>query len=220
MCGVIGVHSKKANVSLIKKIFLQSMIRGKHATGVSWVKNGTVHTIKEGIPANQFIEKYNFNDFVNEDGGIYLVGHIRYSTSDIRFNQPFSDGKISIVHNGVLSQEPVEQWKYKTETSNDSEMILRSYQESKHPLQDFPESSMAVCVLREDKTLIGFRNEARPLWVSQDEDGVYFTSTKDIAIRSGLLENQKCLMYTSYTVDDWGSLHIEGFTHDAVFDLQ
>lgn len=220
MCGVIGIHSKKANVALIEEIFRQSMVRGKHATGVSWLRDGTIYTIKEGIPAEEFIEKHDFNQFVNEDGGVYLIGHIRYSTSDIRFNQPFSDGEISIAHNGVISQEPVEQWKYKTETSNDSEMILRSFQEGQHPLVDFPISSMAVCVLREDKTITGFRNEARPLWLSQDADGVYFTSTKDIAVRSGLNESEKCSMYTSYTVDEFGSLQIEVFDYASVLDLQ
>lgn len=220
MCGVIGIHSKEANVALIEEIFRQSMIRGKHATGVSWLKNGTIHTIKEGIPVDEFIEKYDFNQFVNEDGGAYLIGHIRYSTSDIRFNQPFSDGEISIVHNGVISQEPVEQWKYQTETSNDSEMILRSFQEEKHPLVDFPLSSMAVCVLRENKSLTGFRNEARPLWVSQDKHSVYFTSTKDIAVRSGLISTEKCSMYTSYTVDEFGSFLIEVFDYGSVLDLQ
>ena len=199
MCGVIGIYSKQVDIPLVKEIFRQTMIRGKHATGVTYLKGGELHTIKEGIPADKFLEKYDFNEFVNEDGGVYMIGHIRYSTSDIRFNQPFSNGTISIAHNGVLSQEPVEQWKFKTETSNDSEMILRSFEDGFHPLESFAEKSMAVVCISKNKAVVGFRNHERPLWVSEMGDSVYFTSTQDIARRSGLTNTKKCEMFVQYT---------------------
>ena len=220
MCGVIGIHTQRADVELVKSIFRQTMIRGKHATGVSYVKMGQLHTIKEGIPANEFIDKYDFNEFVNEDGGMYMVGHIRYSTSDIRFNQPFSNDSMSIVHNGVISQEPVEQWEYPTITTNDSEMILRAFEQCHHPLQVFKHKSMAVCVIRDNKQVFAFRNHERPLYMSKHEGGTYFTSTADIAKRSGLTGTQKCDMFKSYSV----SVN-EGYTEiemecDGIHDLQ
>lgn len=199
MCGVIGIYSKQPDIALVKEIFRQTMIRGKHATGVTYTKDGEVHTIKEGIPAHEFLKKYDFNEFLNEDGGLYMIGHIRYSTSDIRFNQPFSNEQISIAHNGVLSQEPVEQWKYKTETSNDSEMILRSYEQGNDPLSEFADKSMAVVGVTRNKVVFGFRNHERPLWISEMGDNIYFTSTKDIAKRSGLTNTSKCDMFTHYT---------------------
>ena len=131
MCGVIGVWLERSSVSrgslediqLVDSIFRQSMIRGRHATGVSYIKNGELHTIKAGIPCDQFLEEHPISSMVNEDGGIYLIGHIRYSTSDLRYNQPFSNGNQSIVHNGVISQEDMSQWKYATETANDLSLI-------------------------------------------------------------------------------------------------
>jgi glutamine phosphoribosylpyrophosphate amidotransferase len=202
MCGVIGIYSKQPDIELVKKIFHQTMIRGKHATGVTYLKHGELHTIKEGIPANEFLNKYDFNDFINEDGGLYMIGHIRYSTSDIRFNQPFSNDSLSIAHNGVLSQEPVDQWLFKTETSNDSEMILRSFEAGSHPLVTFAEKSMAVVCLSKDRTVYGFRNHERPLWVSEMDGSVYFTSTQNIAKRSGLTNTKKCEMFYQYAATE------------------
>lgn len=219
MCGVIGVYSKQANVDLVQNIFLQTMIRGKHATGVTYLKNGGLHTIKDGIPANLFLRKYDFQEFVNEDGGLYMIGHIRYSTSDIRYNQPFSNGAISIAHNGVLSQEPVDCWEYKTETSNDSEMILRSFEEGHHPLDVFSHKSMAVCSITVDKIVSGFRNHERPLYYSRHEGGVYFTSTADIALRSGLSGTEKCDMFKVYNVRKGVVIETEMDSH-GLYDLQ
>jgi glutamine phosphoribosylpyrophosphate amidotransferase len=219
MCGVIGIHSKRANIDLVRSIFLETMIRGKHATGVTYIRDGKVNTIKEGIPADKFLEKYDFEEFVNEDGGMYMVGHIRYSTSDIRYNQPFSNNYMGIVHNGVLSQEPVDRWIYSTQTSNDSEMILRAFESGQHPLRVFTHKSMAVCAINRNKHLQAFRNHERPLWLSRVDEGFYFTSTKDIAKRSGLTNTTKCDMFVTYTVTESGMEEHE-IEHDELYDLQ
>jgi|SaaInlV_135m_DNA_3_1039749.scaffolds.fasta_scaffold01001_8 glutamine phosphoribosylpyrophosphate amidotransferase len=204
MCGVIGVSLSTVgadDIELIRRTFLQTMIRGKHATGLSYVKGGVLTTIKRGEPVTQFLKQLDFSDFINEDGGLYMIGHIRYSTSDIHFNQPFSNDSISIAHNGVLSQDEPENWKYKCETANDSEMILKSYEAGKNPLQDFMQESMAVVTITSDKKLSCYRNHERPLWYTELDNGIIFTSTKDIAIRSGLNKPLKCEMFTEYNYD-------------------
>ena len=41
MCAVVGAYSKdKVNLELFQKVMLQSMIRGKHASGIAWNDNG------------------------------------------------------------------------------------------------------------------------------------------------------------------------------------
>ena len=199
MCGVIGVSLRVADIDLIRSVLTESMIRGKHATGVSYVKNGVIHTVKHGVPVDRFLQKFDLNEMINEDGGVYMIGHIRYSTSDIRYNQPFQGDGISIVHNGVISQDSADTWKYSTNTSNDSELVLKSIEAGNDPLTDFRPASMAVCTISDDKTLTCFRNEARPLWFNDLEGGVVFTSTKDISLRSGLSNPTKCDMYKKYT---------------------
>ena len=56
-----------------------------------------------------------------------MIGHCRYSTSDLQYNQPIYNDDYSIAHNGVVSQEMPERWKelygYDCKTKNDSELI-------------------------------------------------------------------------------------------------
>lgn len=221
MCGVIGISLKNVtqqDLNLVEKVFCETIIRGKHATGLSYVKGDKVHTIKESKPVNEFIKDKRFEDYVNEDGNLYLIGHIRYSTSDLRYNQPFSDEYLSIAHNGVISQENPSTWKYKCETANDSEMIFHSLKAGNDPLTDFLPASMAVVCLNSKKQLIAFRNNERPLYFSEKENGIIFTSTKDIAARSGLTFTQKCDMFTRYMYDS--KMTVEKVLHAKVDDLQ
>lgn len=210
MCGVLGIAIKDVDdtdLELVKSLFVQSMIRGKHATGVSYVKNNKVHTIKEPIPANDFIEKHNLYEWVNEDGNLYCIGHVRYSTSDLRYNQPMATEELSIVHNGVISQEPPEKWPdlfgYKTETRNDSELILRCLENNEIPLHKFVPSSMSVCTIDKNKIITAFRNEARPLHKHFSNRKKIFASTGDILKRSKLIEAGNAPMYEVFTVDNF-----------------
>lgn len=71
MCGVIGVSLKdvsEADLELVREVFRQSMIRGKHATGVAFVENTFVHTIKEPIDVVAFLEIHDPSEWVDEDG--------------------------------------------------------------------------------------------------------------------------------------------------------
>ncbi len=190
------------DLALVEHVFYESQIRGKHATGFSYVLNSKVRTIKEPIPVEDFFGIYNLSDFINEDGGLYIIGHTRYSTSDLKYNQPLSNKQISIAHNGVISQEPRDEWMYETETGNDSELILKSLENDSHPFIDFPNSSMAVCSIDYTKKLTCFRNHERPLWYSTTEKGVIFTSTQDIANRAGLDNPVKTKMLHNYTVEN------------------
>jgi glutamine phosphoribosylpyrophosphate amidotransferase len=188
MCAVIGVCLKEVgrrDLEMVRSLFLQSMIRGKHATGLTFSKGGKLHTIKKPISAKEFVDRYNFEDFV-DDGSLLLIGHARYSTSDLRHNQPFQNSDIAIAHNGVISQDP-DLWEYETETANDSELILRCLEHKHHPLDVYKNRSMAVVVLREGG-ISAFRNHERPLWLANRKNGVLFCSTKNILQRSGITE--------------------------------
>lgn len=227
MCGVIGVtirDFKERDYDLVRNLFIQSMIRGKHATGVSYLKDNEIHTFKESIPAKEFIEKQKIDSWVNEDGNLYCVGHVRYSTSDLRYNQPFSNENLSIVHNGVISQESPDTWfdsyDIKTETANDSELILHAMDMGKNVFEYFHPSSMAVCALTVDKKIIAFRNEARPLYFYQDDRMTLFTSTKNIAQRAGVNNSVKTKQYRKYIVEDFKMSYIDTTTKTSIKDLQ
>lgn len=202
MCGVIAISLqgvKPKELRLVRDLFLQSMIRGKHATGVSYIKDNILHTIKEPISADKFFEKHNPFDCLDNDFNLTLIGHTRYSTSNLNYNQPIASDNISIVHNGVITQETSTEW------NNDSELILKSFMDNLHPLEEYPDASMAVChMAAKHKYISFFRNGLRPLYYSQLDKGVIVASTSDILKRVYISNTiHKTEMNQIYYVEDY-----------------
>ena len=193
MCAIVGailLEPTKQDFAMIRRVFHESKIRGMHATGISFLPQWStgIETIKEPIPADQFIDKHlhddNLKDMVAQDGNLYMIGHCRYSTSDLEFNQPmFKSGK-SIVHNGVITQELPENWKdiygYDCITKNDSELVLHS----EDALREFSHMSMGVVELYAERKIRFYRNGKRPLYLTSIPNGCIITSTADIAKRA------------------------------------
>lgn len=192
MCSVIGAIIQKPeyeDFQKLGKVFHESRIRGLHATGISYVKGNQIHTVKHAVSADMF--PFNWNEYVNEDGNLYLVGHCRYSTSDLEYNQPIANEKVSVVHNGVISQELYEDWEtihgYSCTGKNDTELLLRSLDDYS-PLEHWKHSSLAVCELHLDKKLRVYRNGKRPLYLTSVHNGCIISSTKDVIVRAGIKE--------------------------------
>jgi asparagine synthetase B (glutamine-hydrolysing) len=158
---------------------------------------------------------------VADDGNLYLIGHCRYSTSDLEFNQPmFCQGK-SIVHNGVITQELPENWKelygYDCITKNDSELVLHS----NDPLREFSHMSMGVVELYKQKKIRFYRNGKRPLYLTSIPSGCIITSTADIAIRAEAGGDPVEVMMNHYiTFDDKLAMTIERVIIDDAVDYQ
>ena len=212
MCGVIGAVIKsptKGDFDTVRAVFHESKIRGMHATGMSVVINNKIMTFKEAVPADKFVHLDNLQDMVNDDGNLYLIGHCRYSTSDLEYNQPMADDTKSMVHNGVISQESPEKWKdlygYDCITKNDSELVLHS----KDPLREYSNMSMGVCELTLDKKVRFYRNGKRPIYFTLFNNGCIITSTKDIAKRAGLDMPVEVPMNMYMTVDGYLSMNME-----------
>ena len=198
MCAVVGAYSKdKVNLESFQRVIVQSMVRGKHASGIAWNDNGK-------LAYRVISESANFLEFKGIETNM-IIGHARYSTSDLNYNQPITSDKIAIVHNGVISQENPNTWKaiygYDFKTRNDSEIILRSYENNKHPLHLTGSMSTIILDLTTKPTMLFFRNEQRPLYYSTD-DGIFVASTKNILERSGfehILKTESCV---EYRIDD------------------
>lgn len=227
MCAVIGVVLKQPSIKdfeLLVKIFIESKIRGLHATGLSYIKYGEVITEKLPIPADEF--PFDFSSYVNEDGNLYLVGHCRYSTSDLQFNQPISNENFSVVHNGVITQELPEHWKelygYDCVTKNDTELLLHTLEDNKSSLEVWQNSSLAVCELHKEKILRFYRNGKRPLFLSELDNGWLVTSTENIATRAGVNASSSIIdVNTYYYVDNFTLLkQSSGVVNDDLQKVQ
>lgn len=224
MCGIIGAiidKPSKEDFEIIERVFLESKIRGMHATGLSYVKEYQIHTEKLPVAADQF--PFDFPKYLNEDGNLYLVGHCRYSTSDLEFNQPFNNDTISVVHNGVITQELPEKWKdlygYDCTTKNDSELLLHTLEDDKCPITTWVDSSLAVCELWFCKRLRFYRNGKRPIYFTSLSNGYIITSTSDVAKRAGLDMTVEVPMNTYMNIDQDLAVTIQKvYTNNA--DLQ
>ena len=213
MCSVIGAliqNPTSKDFESIRKVFLESKIRGMHATGMSVIYNDKVLTFREPVPADRFTHLDNLEEMVNDDGNLYLIGHCRYSTSDLLYNQPIATEKHSIVHNGVITQELTENWyklfDYTCETKNDSELVLHS----DSPLEEYQDASMAVCELTVDKKLLAYRNGKRPLYLTSLLNGVIITSTADIPKRAGItMPIIELPMNTYHTFDECMTMSVK-----------
>jgi glutamine phosphoribosylpyrophosphate amidotransferase len=226
MCAIIGAYIENPSsldLVMLADVFRESSIRGLHATGVSWVRNGEVKTRIDSKPATQFLESLDLNNCVNEDGNLYLIGHCRYSTSDLEFNQPLWNENISIVHNGVITQEMPENWErlygYKCKTRNDSELILHTLDAKRSPLVEFSNASMAVVELYKEKKLRFYRNGKRPIYFTSLPNGGIITSTKDIAVRADLKDSVEIGM-NCYTTIGKGIFQKNFVLIDDAKDLQ
>ena len=226
MCSVIGaiLHSPTLqDFDMLHRVFLESKIRGMHATGLSYVKANSIVTQKLPVSADKF--PFDFESYLNEDGNLYLIGHCRYSTSDLEFNQPIANENLSVVHNGVITQELPEKWKelygYDCETKNDTELILHTAEDCISPLVRWKDSSLAVVELHVDKVIRFYRNGKRPLYLTSISNGCIITSTADVPKRAfvpGFPINT--LMNHYITFDDQLAMTIEKEVIEDAVDLQ
>jgi glutamine phosphoribosylpyrophosphate amidotransferase len=230
MCAVIDIileKPTKQDFELVRNVFIESKIRGMHATGMSFLPEWSTEivTIKDAIPADKFVDIHlqdnALSDMLSDDGNLYLIGHCRYSTSDLEYNQPMYRSDRSIVHNGVISQDSPDKWKDKFGldciTQNDSELVLHS----EDPLSQFYDMSMGVCELNVAKTLRVYRNGKRPLYLTNVTNGCIITSTVDIAKRAGIAgETEEIPMNTYITFDEYLTMSVERINIAGAIDYQ
>lgn len=189
MCGIVAIHTKEFNfdtIMLYQALLRQSQIRGKHATGVSTSCDGKLQTFIQPLSAEEFLDS-TVMSFAHGKA-VSIIGHCRYSTSDLEYNQPISTEENSIAHNGVITQRLPENWEkaygYKCEGKNDSELALRAIEAGKHPLHEFPHSSIALVHLNNSGEVNFYRNGTRPLWFCGWQGHWIVASTADILNRT------------------------------------
>lgn len=194
MCGILGFKSTNKNhIPFIYKIIEQSQIRGKHATGVSYISKGNLISIVDPISAKIFLGKYwnkIYEDLLRENE-ISFIGHTRYSTSGIEHNQPIYDEELSLVMNGVITQANPKRWNFlfgtNCKTSNDTEIAWEYLKKEKEPLKMPRENfiSIACCALYKNGELKAFRNGKRPAYgIILNSTTTIIGSTKNILKRA------------------------------------
>lgn len=228
MCGILGYKGRSTpkNLDLIYHILAQAQIRGKHATGVSYLVGGQLKTVIEPLPSKEFLNKH-FTQIVKDLSGeamISLIGHTRYSTSGLAFNQPIFDQNLSIAMNGVVTQSDPSNWKaiygFEPQTTNDSEIVHRFLLQGLQPLTQLGTASMATVGLWSSGKMFAFRNARRPAWKANTQDSVIVTSTADIIARSIGVQPTPLKSGTIYQFSPGGEDLLERETFPQGPDLQ
>ena len=194
MCGIVGFVSQNAttdDLEILKKVMIESRIRGKHASGIAWYDGKGIKSSVKPIAIDELVAKFDFNKLI-VNGEVAMIAHARYSTSDIKYNQPIIGKSMAIVHNGVITQSDPKTWEkqfgYKCKTCNDSELLLRAIENKDEPLKKFNTSSIAALVLKNTGELMCMRNSQRPLWAGVIGKGIVYASTYDILSRAGVTD--------------------------------
>ena len=192
MCGIIGyrnTQTTKDDLSVLSRVLIESRIRGKHASGIAWFDGKSIKSYVKPIPIDELLTKFNLSKTVY-DGNISLIAHSRYSTSDIRYNQPIVGNHLAIAMNGVITQSSPDTWEetygYKCKTKNDSELLLRALENDDNVFEVFDSSSIAMVALDDTGNLMYTRNGIRPLWMGKIGNGTVYASTYDILNRAGV----------------------------------
>lgn len=192
MCGIVGYSGRRYDSDRKKFIALcrEACIRGVHAFGIAYIDEQgdlvvskstsfdiLMRTIPEKIPSK-------------------IMFHNRYATSGdasvSQNNQPISVGNSALVFNGTVdmgTKEEMEQrYGFELSTENDGEIVLRDFLNGE-PLKHISTNNVSFAGIYLDRTgkMVALRNEMRPLWRFRDYGGQFITSTRDIALRGGLI---------------------------------
>ncbi len=204
MCGIAGYkcapkHANKA-FAVFARLMEECQVRGKHASGLSWLSGSRVTTYRLPKPVEELVKTKLWRDLA-EDAPSEAIGHARYSTSgdwhDNKNNQPVSTPALALVHNGLVSMAAQEDFEaaygIRTVSGNDTEILLRRIERSRGNLVKAFEAVYKVappifaCGLLSvhgDVTVV--RDHIRPLWLFQIKKlGMTgFASTEDIIVRA------------------------------------
>lgn len=202
MCGIVGFSADTVtehDIQTLKKILIESQIRGKHASGIAWFDGKCIKSYIKPVPISELVENFDFSKLLYNNSSVAMIAHARYSTSDIKYNQPIVGKRLAIAHNGVITQDSPENWEstygLSCKTKNDSELLLRALENKKDLESMFPESSIAMVILDTKGNVIPYRNHIRPLWGGQLGHGTIIASTCDILKRCGITTVNKFLPY-------------------------
>lgn len=216
MCGIIGIVGSvregewHETHSLLSELLVQSMERGKDATGFAAVTSPfdrpnrhRLITDKAPLAADAFTATNPFWKTLRQMRCCSVIGHVRWTTSgpasENANNHPFvgkaNSVAYSVVHNGIISQpeDAADRLGVNLSTRCDSEVIEKTISVTgdmarglRRCLTDLRGSMAIVAVEHRTGTVWMARDPHRPLWMARlkDRRRTIFASTPDIIQRA------------------------------------
>lgn len=203
MCAIFGFlnYGKKIKIktlkNLVKNLSIACEIRGTDATGISYVKSGSIKVFKKPKSAHEL-------DLYFPKDTIALIGHTRYTTQGSeKFNQnnhPFTSvNGFSLAHNGVIYNDKELRNQYdlpQTNIETDSYIAVQlleddtlSFENIKFMAENL-QGSFAISILNYDDTLYLVKG-CNPIYLIHFKSlGLYlYSSTKEIMLEALIKSN-------------------------------
>jgi predicted glutamine amidotransferase/uncharacterized protein YbaR (Trm112 family) len=116
VCGICGIRRfgpEPISAEQLRVLLIGNERRGNQATGVAFQQmDGSVQVYKNDEPATRFVADPGFSKFLEEylrEDTLTVLGHTRAATkghpSKNKNNHPMWDGKVALVHNGMVSND-------------------------------------------------------------------------------------------------------------------
>lgn len=217
MCAIFGFlnYGKKIKIktlkNLVKNLSIACEIRGTDATGISYVKSGSIKVFKKPKPAHKLNLYFPKNTTT-------LIGHTRYTTQGSeKFNQnnhPFKSklNGFSLAHNGIICNDRQLREQYQLPQTNietDSYIAVQLLDycnqvdfESIKFMAENLQGSFAISILDCDKTLYLVKGD-NPIYLIHFKSlGLYlYSSTKEIMLEA-LIKSKFNLDFEVINLDD------------------
>lgn len=202
MCGLIGYQAKTPQAwhfDILAKLLRESTVRGAHAFGMSYLRDGKLATVKSH-KLDDLISLFGSPGF-RERPPYALIAQTRYAlygeASEHSNNEPLvtiEPGEtVAMIHNGSIHsgrrEDWVEEFGGRYLSDNDGEIVLREYvsRSTSDFLRWFNKQRFAFAgmFLSTSTGLSYIRNRKRPLWFTEtDSDFSFYASTRDILARA------------------------------------
>nr|WP_321258581.1 hypothetical protein [uncultured Pseudodesulfovibrio sp.] len=219
MCGIFAVVVDKTKTSpqlfhqSIRKLFLESELRGRESSGLGILFENSLYVHKESNSARHMLatdEYTQLEDSIqwdNTDSGIVAaIGHCRLVTNGSQAlhhnNQPIIKEQIVAVHNGIITNEAYLWGTLKNEKRQydvDTEVFLARLHESLANGRDLEgawadsyanlEGSVSICALHSDRKTLVCATDNGSLYFYRDETaGITFFASEAPFIKAVLKE--------------------------------
>lgn len=223
MCGIVlaGGNLSSTDLEIFNQLLYCDVFRGQHSTGVFAKRKGEkeVTWYKEALPSYAYLLEDEYKELSRGKGAKYatapswMVGHNRHATRgavNSRNAHPFHHGKITLVHNGTLTNQSLLPDSKNFEV--DSENICWSIDKigAEATIQKLDGAFTLIWHDANDDTLHIIRNDERPFHLARvgqdwfgasEEDMLMWILKRSKSHKNRIQEHFECKVGVEYIFD-------------------
>lgn len=227
MCGIVlaGGNLVGTELEIFNQLLYADVFRGVHATGVfaKRLQEGIVMA-KDAVPSYIFQHDENYKNVLMGGGKTtiapaFIVGHNRHATrgasGDPKGAHPFQHGKITLVHNGTLTDQTLLPDHQKFAVDSDNICYSIDKIGAAATIQKLDGAFTLIWHDANDDTVHIIRNDERPFHLAKcgldwfgasEEDMLMWILKRNRSTKSRSLEHFECEVGVEYIFDVSGAV--------------